>query len=92
MKNNALHLLVMRWGRLNRTIVHALMACGLFALIATGCAKEEVVAPCVPQAAMHTKASSNSAVQGQGDGATSAPISDDGDDLADKEHPRKPRN
>lgn len=92
MKNNTLPLLVMRCAERNGTWVHALIACSMFAFIATGCAKEEVAAPRLPQTPMHTKASSGPAVQGQGDGATSAPISDDGDDLADKEHPKKPRN
>lgn len=91
MKNNALHLLVMKWNGRNGTMLHALIAYGIFAFMATGCAKEEVAAPQMPQAEMHTKVGSNVSV-GQGDGSSAAPISDDGDDLGDKEHPRKPRN
>ena len=70
----------------------------LLMLVASGCSKEEVVAPnAVPQVSKALKPVQGSSDQGgttvtngNTDNSTS-PITDDGDDLGDKERSNKPK-
>lgn len=68
---------------------------GVLLLVAvTSCSKEELAAPGHPDAVMQTKATNgagDSLLIGNNDNNMLAPISDDGDDLGDKERP-KPKN
>ncbi|HMN04446.1 MAG TPA: hypothetical protein PKD45_01865 [Flavobacteriales bacterium] len=66
-------------------------AMALFALLlmVTGCAKEEVVRP---DAAMPVKAVTVDPGTSTDDKGISAPISDDGDDLGDKERSSRPKH
>ncbi|MBX2982446.1 MAG: hypothetical protein WBB32_01695 [Flavobacteriales bacterium] len=80
----------------NKTMIGSAVLFALLMLISTGCTKEEVVAPNAPIPAMQTKAGANSgnSTLGTGNGGqdSSAPISDDGDDLGDSERSNRPRN
>jgi len=75
------------------------MLFALLMLVATGCSKEEVVAPnAVPQVSKALKPVQGSSDQGgttvtpgtKGSGVS--PITDDGDDLGDKERSSKPKS
>ncbi|HRQ85635.1 MAG TPA: hypothetical protein PLV70_11020 [Flavobacteriales bacterium] len=82
---------------MRRRLGHILLylaATGMLMLAATGCTREELVAPGHPDMTMHTKASGgagDSVLTGNSDNGWLAPISDDGDDLGDKER-SKPKN
>lgn len=71
------------------------MLLALLMLVATGCSKEEVMAPgAAPQVSKSLKPAQGSGDQGgttvtSGNGAS--PITDDGDDLGDKERSNKPK-
>lgn len=81
-------------GPVKITMTASAMLFALFMLVATGCSKEEVMAPnVVPQMSKALKP-----LQGDStitDGNTSkgaSPITDDGDDLGDKERSSKPKS
>lgn len=79
------------------------MTCGalffaLAMLVSTGCSKEELVAPCTRQPELQTKAGTAAVpvpvVTGSGvpDSGNITPITDDGDDLGDKENSSKTKH
>lgn len=79
----------------NKTMMGSAMLFALLLLVSTGCTKEEVVAPNAPVPVMHTKVGANPGDPNVGNGNgpdTSVPISDDGDDLGDKERSNRPRD
>lgn len=65
-------------------------------LVSTGCSKEEVVAPCTVQPQLKSKAGDAPVPVVTGSGATDlgniSPITDDGDDLGDKEKSNKTKH
>jgi hypothetical protein len=72
-------------------------AMALFLLLATGCAKEEVMAPSAPQGLVkkavkpgNPGGNGNSTV-GSGNSGTGNSITDDGDDMGDNERSTKPK-
>ena len=80
----------------NKTMIGSAALFALLMLVSTGCTKEEVVAPNAPVPVLQTRASANGGNSTLGPGVegsdSSAPISDDGDDLGDSERSNRPRN
>lgn len=80
--------------RTSATLAPALLA--LFLLMATGCAKEEVVAPAalqhhVQKALKPGNPDGNGAVNNGNSSTGNSPITDDGDDMGDNERTTKPK-
>ena len=80
----------------NKTMFGSAMLFALLLLVSTGCSKEEVVAPNAPVPVLQTRATANGGNSTVGTGSqgsdSSAPISDDGDDLGDRERSNRPKN
>lgn len=77
----------------------SVMLVALLLLMATGCTKEEVVAPsAIPQVSKNLKPVHGNSDQGDttivpsNTGNSVSPITDDGDDLGDKERSSKPKS
>lgn len=80
----------------NKAMLGSAMLFALLLLVSTGCTKEEVVAPNAAIPVLQTRGTASGGNSTLGTGSQSpdrsAPISDDGDDLGDKERSNRPKN